>query len=287
MSGVGDTPEERVRIRPAELSDEVKKERDRHAEVEADNTQVLRERIELHLKLQRALTARMAAAHQDFVDHTDFDPAQPTRPAAAWLTAGRCLGYASSITTQLDAGFTAEVDPTARALEEASRLMLLLVDPLEPMSWKKWMRNSWMKISELDRAEKAQHKRQAASVQRRGFVPPESTQEPSKQIYGSLSETAHPQRKNIEQGWTPEIRRYLHGPQARVVNQAAWVHFGDAWVQSAYVAVGTCLMHLQPPRERLDYINHVVEPGLQYLQRVQRAAPLAPETLESMGAALG
>jgi hypothetical protein len=51
------------------------------------------------------------------------------------------LGYASSITTQLDAGFTAEVDPTARALEEASRLMLLLVDPLEPMSWKKWTRN--------------------------------------------------------------------------------------------------------------------------------------------------
>jgi hypothetical protein len=50
MSGVGDTPEERVRIRPAELSDEVKKQRDRHAKVEADNTQVLRERIELHLK---------------------------------------------------------------------------------------------------------------------------------------------------------------------------------------------------------------------------------------------
>jgi hypothetical protein len=142
-----------VELHWRELPAEVREAREREDERQASLAVILEPRIAGHLNASRIAVDAMGELHRLIGDRTNLDLGGDSRPAAAWLIAGRCIGVARAMLTLLNAGYAAEVVLTARALHEATRLLDAVADDDDPELLRRWLEDDeWVRPRETRQA---------------------------------------------------------------------------------------------------------------------------------------
>jgi hypothetical protein len=130
-----------AKIRPRVLPERLLGLRAQAADVDRREWAVVRPRIDAHLTAYKRLVADMEAMHAHVVETTDLDPAAYSRPAAMWLTAGRCLGLARLAIVAVEADVCGEVLVVLRGLLEARDLLDALGDQDEDDLLRLWLKD--------------------------------------------------------------------------------------------------------------------------------------------------
>lgn len=232
---------------------------------------VVERRVEIRLNALESLIDWLVDNHAALVDETDFDPLDQTRPAAAWLVAGRALSLSRALLVLLRAGVASETAPTARALHETARLLQALLDRNEPDILDKFLADEWtVRPSKLSAAERRGQDRMVEEMIPQGVAPPERTDEITKKVYDDLSKDAHPTLGGIRADYTAELRRFAYVPHHEPVARAAWVLPNEELMVEALLSVGLMLAKAHGPAFFAE-----VEAGIRELREVQAQQPIA------------
>jgi hypothetical protein len=264
-----------VQIRAVPLLDEVVQARVRQRQIDAENEAPIRARVDAHLKTAETVLDVLRDQHQSLLEETDFAPLQKTRPGAAWLLAGRCLSLGYAVVSSLCAGLTTDVAPLVRTLHEASGALRILLDNHESDLHRRWLKNGYFKVKDLQQAQKRIEDRAAVEMLKQGIQPPDRTDELDHDLYDQWSRIAHNRRSSILESYDSSLREFAYGAHTDPLRRGVWVGYGTQVVYEVTVTVGLALSKFNG----LKVWAARVEPAISALDRVQRECPLDPDAL--------
>jgi len=187
-------------------------------------------RIDAHVHAHRLALEHLASAHQAIADHIDLDLTGDTRHAAIWQMAGRCLGFGHQILDSLQLGYTVEVEVTARALHETTRLLGTFFAPGEDQLVRTWLKDKRaIKPSHTRKAEQRFDAGLSKALQEKGMPPFKGDREQkSRKIYALMSEGAHHRRSRTQVAVDPLTRTMTFGRSTRWRERARAT---GSWIQ--------------------------------------------------------
>jgi hypothetical protein len=207
---------------------EVSNAREAFRTANAQNEEILRPLIELHLTAYHAILDDLGAAHAAAGENPRLDLLGPSRDAAMWLVAGRCIGLARAGFDLVRMGYASEAVPTIRSLHEANRLLGVFALRGEDELVSRWIEGRTVGRGAIMHASQRQEEAIRVEMLRAGVKPPMSTKSYFDGQYGRWSEIAHQRRKHLLDQVAVDARMMAAGPHPDWRARSATVdHFGD------------------------------------------------------------
>lgn len=265
----------RINVRRQTLTEAVLTTRSSQRSADLRNHPIVKARVEMHLGAAEGILNEFRDTHQRVLDVTDFDPLAKTRQGAAWLLAGRSLSLAYTLLSTSRAGFTADMAPGARTLQEATGAIRIMLDPAEELLHRKWLKDGYFTPTDLRRAQERIEDRQAVAMLKSGFAPPGRTHDLDKALYDQWSKITHNRRSGIAESYSPELREFSYGTRVDPLRWAVWVGYATQVQVEVVLTVGALLTKIFGQNCWLE----LVEPSLARIADVQEKYPLDPVAL--------
>jgi hypothetical protein len=230
--------------------------------------------LDAHIEVYAAAIEALIATHREIGDRTDLDLTGETRWAAMWLLAGRCLAISRVVLHDLRGGFTSEGIGSMRALHEAVQLLSAISFHLEEDAVRRWLAGEWIPPREV-REIQGRKQTLADERMRELGIEPEGGDlvQLGRDLYGSLSESAHHQRGGFPESVAPALREFVYGPHPDATKRASHVEYGGHLLEEVVIVVGDAFADMLGR----DYFTQVVRPLQELMERVRRESPLSDD----------
>lgn len=214
---------------PEGIAKEVAEARAEFREINARNREFLSPLIDDYLAAYDAVLCEVEQAHRLVCDDHDLDLLGPSRDAATWLVAGRCIGLARAAFDLVRHGYTSEALPTIRSLHEACCLLDVFALRGEDELVARWIEGRSISRREIMRASERQQQAIRTEMLRAGEQPPSLTGRYFNGQYGRWSEFAHHRRRHVVDQVAEAPRMMALGSHPDWRARAATVdHLGDS-----------------------------------------------------------
>lgn len=258
---------------------------------------VLRPRIQEHLRVYRLALDVLDEARGAIGDRTDLEVQGDSRQAAVWIVSGRCIGHSRALLCLLESGFGYETAVQLRAVHEATRLAAAFSDEDESDLLRRWLSDEdmdWVRPTQTRAAQERSRgrfrrklknaKKQAAAageVDRAAAIedvlasnpltPGESVGSASAKIYDVLSRAAHIRHSGTTDAISVELRTMATGPHPNPHISASYVDYGGRIIEEVLLTIGEIISRFCGP----GWFERTIKPSLDALANVRRSYPLA------------
>jgi hypothetical protein len=235
------------------------------------NEKILRPLIDAHLTAYQATLNELDEAHRLVADNLELDLVGPSREAARWLMAGRCIGLARAGFDLVRLGYSSEALPTVRSLHEATRLLGVFTHRGEDDLVSRWLKGRHVDRGAIMHASDRQEQAIRVEMIQSGHKPPLATKKHFDGQHGRWSEFAHHRRRHIVNQVSEPARLMATGPHPDWRSRAAAVdHFGDSLLELVVVG-GSALSKTLGPAWYYDRFQRTIAA----LSELKAKVPLA------------
>lgn len=253
-----------------ELPEEVADAREHAQRVFKSESKQLRKPIKARVAGYRNALRTLASMIQSPLETSDLDLAADTRWTALHLLCGRSLSLGFSLLCQVEAGFGLEAYPTARAIHEANRMIMVFEDPEESGLLRQWLDGRPLKPQTVRKALDRVFERENLHRRAKGLEEIPSLIKLDAELYGYLSKSGHLVRESLAGSVSHTTRRMVIGQNPEYAVRAHFVAWaGEVVIEIAHV-VGGVLNRLAGRNFRAD----CMVPLWEELEAVCEANPL-------------